>query len=765
MTPESTIIRGSSVLPSTRPASRLWALFAILLCVYQIAIVLMWGTHAPGPPLVTSGNLVFALLSLYLAVQAARRSKFLARYFWYLAALSFVFFSISECLNLYVEIIQPSQSVADLADIIAVFWFCPTSLVLFLEPDFEPRRFDPLHLLDFIQVTLLWVVIYFFFTYMPTHATSGSPFAHSWLRTTWVGSLMYDGSMAVIFLLRATLTNSRVVRALFGRIGLFLVCAAIGDFYYNYLGATLQTGSWYEFIWTTLNVIPIVIAGTWDQQKVEQSQPRRLWSDLIGNRLFPILFAFLVLILSMYMIRERPVFAVVIVAISFCASSLRLVLIQQRQHRVQLDLKAQIAERERIEKLLRQNEEHLEEQVAERTARLEESRTQLRQAQKMEAIGRLAGGIAHDFNNLLTVIRGYSRLLLDRAPAAEFRSGLERIDDAADRAASLTSQLLAFSRRQVLQPKVFNLNELVQNLEKMLRRLISEDIDMRTILDAQLGSVRADRTQMEQVILNLVVNARDAMPTGGKLTIETANVSLDESYASRHQTVQKGHYVSLAVSDTGAGIAAENLTRIFEPFFTTKEIGKGTGLGLSMVYGIVKQSGGNIWVYSEPGRGTSFKVYLPLVAAPADSLPFDQAHASTHRGAETILLVEDDEQVRELASEALSAAGYTPLVADTPQAAISICRDRAERIDLLLTDVVMPGIGGRELATQLTALRSGLRVLYMSGYTPQAILHHGELEANTFFIQKPFTPSSLAAKIREVLDQAPAPQQDSVFKS
>jgi signal transduction histidine kinase len=456
----------------------------------------------------------------------------------------------------------------------------------------------------------------------------------------------------------------------------------------------------------------------------------------------------------MYIAREHAIFALVIVGISFSCSSLRLIIIQQRQHRVQMDLTAQIAERERIEKHLRQNEEHLEEQVAERTARLEESRHQLRQAQKMEAIGRLAGGVAHDFNNLLTVIRGYSRLLLDRGPATEFRSGLERIDDAADRAASLTSQLLAFSRRQVLQPKVFNLNTLVGNLEKMLRRLVREDIEMRTVLAADLGSVRADRTQIEQVILNLVVNARDAMPDGGKLTIETCNVSLDASYASRHQTVEAGHYVSLAVSDTGAGIAPENLARIFEPFFTTKELGKGTGLGLSMVYGIVKQSGGNIWVYSEPGRGTSFKVYLPLVTAPADSLALESAPVSSHRGAETLLVVEDDEQVRELASEALSAAGYSVLVADTPQAAISIYRDHAARIDLLLTDVVMPGIGGRELAKQLTAIRPDLRVLYMSGYTPQAILHHGELEADTFFVQKPFTPSSLAAKIREVLDHA-----------
>jgi CheY-like chemotaxis protein len=288
--------------------------------------------------------------------------------------------------------------------------------------------------------------------------------------------------------------------------------------------------------------------------------------------------------------------------------------------------------------------------------------------------------------------------------------------------------------------------------------LISEDIEMRTILAPDLGSVRADRSQIEQVIMNLVVNARDAMPQGGKLIVETSNVFLDEAYAASHQTVQAGNYVLLAVSDTGAGIERENLARVFEPFFTTKELGKGTGLGLSMVYGIIKQSGGNIWVYSEPGRGTSFKIYLPMVNAPAEPLLVEQPSARNSRGAETILLAEDDEQVRELASEALSASGYSVLVAETPQAAISLCRSHKAQIDLLLTDVVMPGIGGRELAKQATAIRPDLKVLYMSGYTPQAILHHGELDANTFFIQKPFTPSSLSAKIREVLDHAAVKQ-------
>jgi len=742
-----------------------WIPLVALMALAQMIVVFSLGTKRPGPPLVSLGDLLFNLLCLFLVMRAARKSSNLARYFWYVTALSISLFCVAALCNMFVQFVQPLQSVADVADIISVFWFCPASLTLFLEPDFELRRFDPIHILDFIQVVLLWVVIYFFFLYMPTHEASGSPFERTWVHATWVGSLMYDGAMAVVFLLRAAFTNSRVARTLFGRFGVFLVFVCLGDFYYNYLGGTLQTGSWYEIIWTALNIFPIVIAGTWDQSKIERANVRPLFSELVGNRLFPILFAFLVLVLSLYIARERTLFALVIVGISFFCSSLRLVIAQQRQERIQLDLKAEILQRERVEQLLRRNEEHLEELVAERTVRLEESRHQLRQAQKMEAIGRLAGGIAHDFNNLLTVIRGYSRLLLDRATGHEFRGGLARIDDAADRAAALTSQLLAFSRRQVLQPKVFNLNTLVQDLEKMLRRLIGEDVEMRTVLAADLGQIRADRSQLEQVIMNLVVNARDAMPKGGKLTVETFNVFLDEAYAAHHQSVQPGRYALLAVSDTGAGIAPENLVRIFEPFFTTKELGKGTGLGLSMVYGIVKQSGGYIWVYSEPGRGTSFKIYFPLVDAPVESLSAEESQASGGQGNETILLVEDDEQVRDLSSEALSASGYKVLVAETPLVAITICRSNSAHIDLLLTDVVMPGIGGRELAIQVTAILPGVKVLYMSGYTPQAILHHGELDANTFFIQKPFTPSSLAAKVREVLDHAIATEPDQAVKT
>ena len=377
---------------------------------------------------------------------------------------------------------------------------------------------------------------------------------------------------------------------------------------------------------------------------------------------------------------------------------------------------------------------------------------QLRQTQKMEAIGTLSGGVAHDFNNLLTIIKGYNGLLLDSVKDEKLRSYAEHVDEASEQATSLTRQLLAFSRRQVLQPRVINLNILVTNLHKMLRRMIGEDIEIRTAIEPNLGSVKADPGQIEQVIMNLVINARDAMPAGGKLTLETANVEMDETSANGHASVVPGRYVMLAVSDSGVGMDAETQDHVFEPFFTTKEMGRGTGLGLSMVYGIVKQSGGTIWVYSEPGRGTTFKIYLPMVEEPAEPLPSKQRPGTNIRGTETILLVEDNRQVRELAQSLLTACGYVILAADSAASAISLCEQHRGVIHLLATDVVMPESGGRELATQIQAMRPGIRVLYMSGYTDNAIIRHGVLEPGTFFLQKPFTPASLAGKIRETLD-------------
>jgi len=380
---------------------------------------------------------------------------------------------------------------------------------------------------------------------------------------------------------------------------------------------------------------------------------------------------------------------------------------------------------------------------------------QLRQAQRMETIGTLAGGVAHDFNNLLTVIKGYCNLLMNRLEGDDaLYSQMGHIDRAADQAASLTRQLLAFSRQQVLQPRVFNLNELVTNIDALLRRLIGENIEMVTSTAQDLAAVKADVGQIEQVVMNLAVNARDAMPNGGKLTLETANVDLDETYAQQHFGAKPGRYVMLAVSDTGVGIDSATLAHIFEPFFTTKEVGKGTGLGLSTVYGIVKQSDGYIWVYSEPGKGATFKVYLPRVDAPAEVVQRESPQTSTGRGKETILLVEDDPQVRELTHDVLCARGYTVLAAEQPSRALTICDEHTGPIHLLLTDVVMPGISGSELALQIVKRKPGIEVLFMSGYTDNAVVNHKILERGIHFLQKPFTPSTLAQKLREILDGA-----------
>ena len=384
-------------------------------------------------------------------------------------------------------------------------------------------------------------------------------------------------------------------------------------------------------------------------------------------------------------------------------------------------------------------------------AALSASEEQLRQSQKLEAIGQLAGGVAHDFNNLLTVIGGYSSILLGKLPPdSPHRSSIEEIKKAGDRASSLTRQLLAFSRKQILQPKVLDLNVVVADLEKMVRRLIGEDIDLLTIPSPVLGKVKADPGQVEQVLLNLIVNARDAMPKGGKLTIETRNVVHSEEYAQRH-AAQPGPYVMLAVSDTGCGIDAAIKTRVFEPFFTTKASGKGTGLGLATVYGIIKQSGGNIWVYSEVGRGSTFKVYLPRVDEAKEEAA-SVASSVVPQGTELILLVEDEDQVRAILKQILEGQGYQVLAASNGEEALSISRDLELDIKLMITDVVMPQMSGSELAERVLTLRPSLPVLFMSGYTDDAIVRHGLLDEKLNFIQKPFDSASVARKVREVLD-------------
>jgi two-component system, cell cycle sensor histidine kinase and response regulator CckA len=382
---------------------------------------------------------------------------------------------------------------------------------------------------------------------------------------------------------------------------------------------------------------------------------------------------------------------------------------------------------------------------------------QLRQSQKMEAVGRLAGGVAHDFNNLLTVITGYSQMSMEEtAPGSSLHEHAQQVYEASQRAAALTRQLLAFSRQQVLQPQVVSLNKILESMQKMLSRLIGEDIRVRTICSKELALVKVDPAQIEQVILNLSINARDAMPKGGQLTLETDRAELDESYTKDHPWVKPGVYMRLTVSDNGVGMDEKTQARIFEPFFTTKETGKGTGLGLSMVYGVVKQSGGHIMVYSEPGHGTTFKLYFPIVDKLEEGREGKLKAAAQRRGEETILIVEDDQALRELAKNILANQGYKVFAAQNPEEVREICKTHGTKIDLLLTDVIMPQMSGKDVAQMCTATIPTLKVLYMSGYTSDVIMHHGVLEEGLAFLQKPFTPVSLTAKVREVLDGSSA---------
>jgi len=383
----------------------------------------------------------------------------------------------------------------------------------------------------------------------------------------------------------------------------------------------------------------------------------------------------------------------------------------------------------------------------------EKLRTQLQQAMKMEAIGRLAGGVAHDFNNILTVIAGYCELLMQKVGKESPMLGeLEQIKRAGDRAALMTQQLLAFSRKQIIEPKVMQLDRQVAEVLAMLARLIGEDIALQTITGKSLGSVKIDPGQFQQILMNLVVNARDAMPGGGKIVIETANVDLDDVYCALHPYVIPGRYVMLAVSDTGQGMSEEVQSHVFEPFFTTKERGSGTGLGLATTYGAVKQSGGYIEVESEVGKGTTFKIYLPRVEEEGKPLK-DARLVDLPGGAETVLLVEDEDTVRNLCSRILGELGYQVIQARSGAEAVAVA-GRDDRIDLLLTDVVMPGMSGKELATQLVLRHPEMKVLFMSGYTDDAIVHHGVLDEGVSFIGKPYTPSALARKVRQVIEKA-----------
>ncbi len=409
-------------------------------------------------------------------------------------------------------------------------------------------------------------------------------------------------------------------------------------------------------------------------------------------------------------------------------------------------------EQEKVTQELRERANKMEAEVYLHARQLQEANRQ-----RFEAIGRLAAGIGHDFNNLLGVILGYARLLREPVPErGSLQRGLEEIELAAQSAASLTRQLLAYSRQQVIEPKIIDLNAVATGIESLIRRVVGANIECEMILAPELGRVRADPGQIEQIIMNLAINARDAMPDGGKLIIETSNVEIDEAYAKQHPPVPIGRSVMLSVSDTGVGMPPEIRERIFEPFFTTKEKGKGTGLGLATVYGIVKQSRGFVWVYSEPGMGTTFKVYLPRIEGALEpAVPKPQVRAT--KGSETILLVEDNPAVRQLGQIFLERNGYTLLPAESPAKALDTIQEHSGAIHLLITDVVLPGMNGRILSEKVTQIRPKIKVLFVSGYSEDIISHHGELQSGTNFLPKPYTHETLSCKVREVLDSPREP--------
>lgn len=925
----------------------LYALHAIIL--------LSLGTRPPGPNLSNLVQIFMGAICVLAAYQASRRAVSIGRYFWGLTAITFTLFVLAQSLASYDDAFHAPHFIQWAVNILFFFWFTPLGVALYLDPDFEPRGFDWLLILDLVQVMLFWLVGYFYFFYIPAQSTSGIELAHS----VWALYFVYTGFLIAAFLLRSLLTKSLLVRSLFGRVAAFLVAAGVADYFFYYgPGQNLQTGQWYDFVWMSTNFLVLVLIATWKSVEPHPSigtAPVRPHPSLLVQSL-PLLYSLLIVVISAWIAQHRLKLAAAVVLVSFACSGARLLVTQirqQRGHRLleaviegtsdavfvtdregrylminsaaaarlgheikniigrtcrdffspenaahifDLDRQAMqvgasqtyeeqfteagithtflnthgpyrdaggkvagafavsrdITERKRMEEKLEVQKQFLEQlihsapeaiaivdpdytirqinleftrvfgftaeeacgrnlgvlivppgkeeeskslednssrpanSVLETTRRrkdgslvevsvlvspvilgteldavyciyrdisdLKTTEEQVRQSQKMEAIGRLAGGVAHDLNNLLTVITGYSELqLAGLAPGDPKHDQATQIIQATQRASALTRQLLAFSRRQVLQPRTLDLNAVVASLEGLLGRLIGEDVEIVFTPAPDLGTVRADPGQIEQVIMNLAINARDAMPKGGKLILLTSNAEIDATYAKLHVGVLPGRYVLLSVSDTGHGMDENTLTHIFEPFFTTKGVGKGTGLGLSTVYGIVQQSNGHIFVYSEPGHGTSFKIYLPRVDEPADYLHANKPESQRARGDVTILLVEDDPQVRELTCALLQACGYSVLSANCMSDVEKHCRQHAGAIHLLLTDMIMPGMTGKEVAAVVMRLRPGIRILYMSGYTNDVIDHHGGLDPNTFFLQKPFTSASLDDKIRQAL--------------